>query len=43
MAKNSDLNRAAKAKKDEFYTQLSVIEKEMRYYKDFFSGNGRFL
>ena len=38
MAKNSDLNRAAKAKKDEFYTQLSVIEKEMRYYKDFFSG-----
>ena len=38
MAKNSDLNRAAKAKKDEFYTQLSVIKKEMRYYKDFFSG-----
>lgn len=36
MAKNSDLNKAAKAKKDEFYTQLTDIEKEMRYYKDYF-------
>ena len=38
MAKNADLNKAAKAKKDEFYTQLTDIEKEMRYYRDFFRG-----
>lgn len=38
MAKNADLNKAAKAKKDEFYTQLTDIEKEMRYYRDFFKG-----
>ena len=38
MAKNTDLNNAAKAKKDEFYTQLTDIEKEMRYYRDFFRG-----
>ena len=33
---NAALNNAAKAKKDEFYTQLSDIEKEMRHYKEFF-------
>ena len=33
---NKGFNNAAKAKKDEFYTQLTDIEKEMRYYKDFF-------
>lgn len=38
MAKNSNLNAAAKAKKDEFYTQLSDIEKEMRYYRRHFKG-----
>ena len=38
MAKNADLNKAAKAKKDEFYTQITDIEKEMRYYRDFFRG-----
>ena len=27
MAKNADLNKAAKAKKDEFYTPLTDIEK----------------
>ena len=37
MAKNADLNKAAKAKKDEFYTQLTDIEKEMRYYKEYFA------
>lgn len=36
MARNSSLNKAAQAKKDEFYTQLSDIEKELRYYKAFF-------
>lgn len=35
---NKNLNRASVAKKDEFYTQLSDIEKEMRFYKDYFRG-----
>ena len=35
---NTVLNKAAKEKKDEFYTQLSDIEKEMRHYRDFFRG-----
>ena len=38
MAGNRDLNQAARAKKDEFYTQLTDIEKELRHYKDFFKG-----
>ena len=38
MAKNNNLHTAKKARNDEFYTQLSDIEKEMRYYKDFFKG-----
>jgi hypothetical protein len=38
MAKNKDLHNAKKAKKDEFYTQLSDIEAEMRRYKDQFRG-----
>ena len=36
MAKNADLNKANRAKKDEFYTQLTDIEKEMRHYKEHF-------
>lgn len=36
--KNLALNNAARAKKDEFYTQLTDIEKEMRHYKEFFCG-----
>ena len=36
--KNTNLHSAKKAKNDEFYTQLSDIEKEMSYYKDFFKG-----
>jgi hypothetical protein len=36
MAKNGNLHQAKSAKNDEFYTQLSDIEKEMRHYKDFF-------
>lgn len=35
---NKILNRAAINKKDEFYTQLTDIEKEMRYYKTVFKG-----
>ena len=38
MAKNNNLHTAKKARNDEFYTQLSDNEKEMRYYKDFFKG-----
>ncbi|MCD7856838.1 MAG: adenine-specific methyltransferase EcoRI family protein [Clostridiales bacterium] len=35
---NRGFHNAAKAKKDEFYTQLTDIEKEMRYYRDKFRG-----
>lgn len=38
MAGNSDLRNANKAKKDEFYTMLNVIEDEMKHYKAFFKG-----
>lgn len=33
---NSGLRKANRRKKDEFYTQLSDIEKELKYYKDKF-------
>lgn len=36
MAGNSALSAAVKAKKDEFYTQLTDIEKEMRFYRKHF-------
>ena len=36
--KNNNLHNAKKAKNDEFYTQLTDIEKEMRHYKAFFKG-----
>ena len=35
---NKDFHAAMRNKKDEFYTQLADIEKEMRHYKDFFKG-----
>ena len=38
MAKNKNLNVAARAKKDEFYTQLRDIENEMYYYRPHFEG-----
>ena len=38
MAKNSNLTAAKNAKKDEFYTQLSDIENELRHYKQHFRG-----
>ncbi|MBP3752403.1 MAG: hypothetical protein J6H20_07250, partial [Pyramidobacter sp.] len=38
MAGNKSLNAAAKAKQDEFYTQLTDIEKELRHYKKHFTG-----
>ena len=40
MAKNGNrqLGRARKAKEDEFYTQLSDIERELRHYEHHFKG-----
>ena len=38
MAGNRNLNTAAKAKKDKFYTQLEDIENELRWYREFFIG-----
>ena len=38
MAGNNNLNSAARAKKDKFYTQLEDIENELRHYRDFFKG-----
>ena len=35
---NKNLRKASKAKKDEFYTQLVDIEKELKHYKDQFRG-----
>ncbi len=36
--KNTGLNAAGRAKKDEFCTQLTDIEKELRHYRDHFRG-----
>lgn len=38
MAGNTSLRAAEKAKQDEFYTQLSDIENELRHYKSHFYG-----
>lgn len=35
---NKNLHDAKNAKKDEFYTQLADIEKEMKHYKEHFNG-----
>ncbi len=37
-ASNTSLHAAKRAKNDEFYTQLTDIEKELRHYKDYFRG-----
>lgn len=36
--KNASLSAAKREKNDEFYTQLTDIEKELRHYKDHFKG-----
>ena len=36
MAANSNLNKAKVAKNDEFYTQLTDIAKELKYYRHHF-------
>ena len=38
MARNQSLHAANKAKYDEFYTQLTDIEKELKHYKKHFRG-----
>lgn len=38
MAKNNNLHAAKKARNDEFYTQISDVEKEMKNYTEFFKG-----
>lgn len=38
MAGNANLNAAARAKKDEFYTQLEDIEAELKHYRKHFKG-----
>ena len=38
VSKNRDLHKAKDAKKDEFYTQLSDIERELRHYEGHFKG-----
>ena len=37
-ASNSNLRKANKAKNDEFYTQLSDIENELKHYREHFKG-----
>ena len=32
---NKNLNKSNKAKEDEFYTQISFIENELKYYGTF--------
>ena len=38
MVSNKDLNKANKAKKDEFYTMLADIEVELKHYRKHFKG-----
>ena len=38
VSKNTSLNRASVAKEDEFYTQLSDIENELKHYHEHFRG-----
>ena len=38
MSNNTNLHRAKNTKNDEFYTRIEDIEKELKYYKDFFRG-----
>lgn len=38
MPGNNNLHDSSRNKQDEFYTQLSLIENELKHYKDFFWG-----
>jgi hypothetical protein len=37
-SKNKNLHQAKASKKDEFYTQLTDIEKELKHYRHHFAG-----
>ena len=37
-AKNRNFHRARDAKEDEFYTQLTDIERELKHYRQHFQG-----
>ncbi len=41
MAGNISLRKADKVKNDEFYTQLTDIEEELKHYKKHFMGANR--
>ena len=43
MSKNENLNSAARAKKDKFYTQLEDIENELHHYREFFTARRFFV
>ena len=43
MSLNENLRKAKRRKNDEFYTQLSDIENELRHYTGHFRGQGRVL
>ena len=43
MAGNSNLNDSARNKQDEFYTQLSLVESELKHYKHHFKGKPYFV
>ena len=43
MSKNKNLHAAKKAKNDEFYTQMTDIENELRHYKKHFKGKTIFM
>lgn len=38
MAGNSNLKDSFKNRQDEFYTHLTLIENELKHYRDFFKG-----
>lgn len=38
MAGNSNLQMSKQGKTDEFYTQLSTVEDELRHYRKYFKG-----
>ena len=38
MTSNKNMHKARKAKQDEFYTQITDIEKELRHYREHLKG-----
>jgi hypothetical protein len=40
---NSNLHSSRAGKTNEFYTEISLVEEELRHYKDFFKGKTVFV